>query len=161
MRHQHIWSFILIQRFSEVWHFKLTLAESHTLQTKTSHARKGHFRKHFSLSWFPDGVGRERWEVCGRSWWLSLCSFPLFRPVDGASRDRKLLLTPTGRCLNLWVLIEAGCVLPRCFPPSLSHHTPNVDNSHFNCVSGADREHLGHLLIIVRGCTIQWSLGYS
>lgn len=37
----------------------------------------------------------------------------------------------------------------------LSHHTSKVDNSHFNCVSGADREHIGRLLIIVRGYTIQ------
>lgn len=37
----------------------------------------------------------------------------------------------------------------------LSHHRPEVDNSHFNCVSGADREQIGRFLIIVRSYTIQ------
>lgn len=53
----------------------------------------------------------------------SLCSFPLFRLMDGASWNRKPSSTPTGWCLNLWLLIETGCASSS---PSLTAHTPNL-----------------------------------
>lgn len=55
-------------------------------------------------------VGSRGGRHVGDSSDCSLCSFPLFRLMDGASWDRKPSSTPTGRCLNLWLLIKADYV---------------------------------------------------
>lgn len=80
-----------------------------------------------------------------------LVTAPLFFPTVPSRGWSKLgqeaVVRPTGRCLNLWVLIEPGSVyLP------LSHHSPGLDKSRFNCVSGADRQQIGLLFFIFYDC---------
>lgn len=130
------------------------------IASKSSTCKKSPFEEISPCSDFRMGWGSGGGRHVGDPSDCSLCSFPLFRLVDGASWNRKLSSTPAGWCLNLWVLIEVGCVASPCSNPP-PHHRPQFDNSHFNCVSGADREQIGHLLIFAPSYTIQCAPGHS
>lgn len=64
--------------------------------------------------------------------------FPTVPSRGWSKLGQEAAVRPTGRRLNLRVLIERGSMrsLPR------SHRTAEADNSSFNCVSGADGEQI-------------------
>lgn len=80
--------------------------------------------------------------------WEILVTVALFLPTvpsrGWSELEQEAAVKPTGRRLNLRVLIERGSMrsLPRAPSLALPHHRAEADNSSFNCVSGGGREQI-------------------